>query len=495
MAIDASEDRRWVTVTVPTWIYGGDPRGFFADSGLTAKPGPDRATWRIKTHEVYHLSRPDLVRTNVLVAAHQQNGDWSRLPLDSPGWNPPTRAQFHHVPPQPDQLDLLDLLNHGRLNVHTAPRQQLQDACLGLLDGIRAVTLEKDGGPGFPEADLHVLGGTRSLLHRLKLPQVLLRLAIEPDLQPHAAQRRAGTDELIFKSSEGLLTGAYLLDAYLGPLLGALSPAIWGVAAPRGGQLIFNLGRQVGGTTALPSDLLGTIIKQGADAPVKFADLPPGSVPAALRWWADQLNQVFGVLSDPSMFAAASGAYAPARHMEALLTFEQVFRRVTSIRTNHQDLHAARTLMFSTIDTFENLLGRNILNLCHPTHAARTLSRLRRTIPTAAQPVLLPAADRAVIALTAVGGGFFLTDREDRIDRGDGKTPMTREDATAQLLKLLRNATHGHGPQKGGRGRMAMSNQLLARHDGYLSSDLALLGHLYLLELLAEPARLRHILR
>jgi hypothetical protein len=44
MAIDASEDRRWVTVTVPTWIYGGDPRGFFADSGLTAKPGPDRAT-------------------------------------------------------------------------------------------------------------------------------------------------------------------------------------------------------------------------------------------------------------------------------------------------------------------------------------------------------------------------------------------------------------------------------------------------------------------
>ena len=299
MAIDASEDRRWVTVTVPTWIYGGDPRGFFADSGLTAKPGPDRATWRIKTHEAYHLSRPDLVRTNVLVAAHQQNGDWSRLPLDSPGWTPPTRAQFHHVPPQPDQLDLLDLLdllNHGRLNVHTAPRQQLQDACLGLLDGIRAVTLEKDGGPGFPEADLHVLGGTRSLLHRLKLPQVLLRLAIEPDLQPHAAQRRAGTDELIFKSSEGLLTGAYLLDAYLGPLLGALSPAIWGVAAPRGGQLIFNLGRQVGGTTALPSDLLGTIIKQGADAPVKFADLPPGSVPAALRWWADQLNQVFGVL-------------------------------------------------------------------------------------------------------------------------------------------------------------------------------------------------------
>jgi len=267
------------------------------------------------------------------------------------------------------------------------------------------------------------------------------------------------------------------------------------VAAPRGGQLIFNLGRQVSGTTALPSDLLRTVIKQGADAPVKFADLPPGSVPAALQWWADQLNQVFGVLSDPSVFAAASGGYAPAQHMEALLTFEQVFRRVTSIRTNHQDRHAAMTLMFSTIDTFENLLGRNILNLCHPTQAARTLSRLRGTIPTAAQPVLLPAAERAVNAVAAVGAGFFLTDPEGRIDCGAGNNPMTRGDATAHLLKLLRNATHGHGPQKGGVRRMAMSNQLLARHDGNLPSDLALLGHLYLLELLAEPARLRSILR
>ena len=90
--------------------------------------------------------------------------------------------------------------------------------------------------------------------------------------------------------------------------------------------------------------------------------------------------------------------------------------------------------MFSTIDTFENLLGRSILNLYHPASAARTLSRLRGAIPAAAQPVLLPAADRAVNAVAAVGAGFFLTDPEDRIDGGEGNNPMTREDATAQLL-------------------------------------------------------------
>jgi hypothetical protein len=110
---------------MPTWLSGGDPRGFFANAGLTTKAGPDRATWRIKTHEAYLLSQPDLVRTNVLVAAHQQNGAWSQLPLDSPGWTPPTRAQLRNVPAQPDELDLLDLLNHGRLNVHTAPQQHL----------------------------------------------------------------------------------------------------------------------------------------------------------------------------------------------------------------------------------------------------------------------------------------------------------------------------------------------------------------------------------
>jgi len=298
-----------------------------------------------------------------------------------------------------------------------------------------------------------------------------------------------------FKSSEGLLTGAYLLDAYLGPLLGALSPAIWGAGVPRGGgQLIFNLGRQLGGTTALASDLLSTIVRQGADSSIHFSALPSQSVPAAIAWWTNQLNHLFGVLSDPSLYVATGDLYDPGRHIEALLSIEQLFRRVTSIRTSHQDLHAARTLMFSTLDMFENLLGRNILNLCHPAHAAKTLSKLRASIPIAAQDVLLPAADRAVAALAKVGEGFFLTDTDDLVDRGDG-FGISRDEATAQLLKLLRNATHGHRPQKGGARSIALSNQLLARHDSHIPSDLALLGHLYLLDLLTDLARLRRILQ
>lgn len=488
-------NNRWITIVVPTWLYGGDPASFFSDANLMTKPGPDRATWRVKTLEAYAHSSPDLVRADTLMSSREQGGgDWSRLPPDPPGWTPPTRGHFLHLPPQPHQFDILAAFNYGRLNIHMSTRNELPQACIGLLGQIRGMTLE-DGSPAFPEADLHFLQRLPPLLHRLKLPQVLLRTDIEHSLKMTQAQLRGLSSETFFKSSEGLLTGAYLLDAYLGPLLGALSPAIWGAGVPRGGgQLIFNLGRQLGGTTALASDLLSTIVRQGADSSIHFSALPSQSVPAAIAWWTNQLNHLFGVLSDPSLYVATGDLYDPGRHIEALLSIEQLFRRVTSIRTSHQDLHAARTLMFSTLDMFENLLGRNILNLCHPAHAAKTLSKLRASIPIAAQDVLLPAADRAVAALAKVGEGFFLTDTDDLVDRGDG-FGISRDEATAQLLKLLRNATHGHRPQKGGARSIALSNQLLARHDSHIPSDLALLGHLYLLDLLTDLARLRRILQ
>ena len=40
--------------------------------------------------------------------------------------------------------------------------------------------------------------------------------------------------ESVFASSQGLYDGIYTLDACLGPLLGALSPAIWCLLLPLG---------------------------------------------------------------------------------------------------------------------------------------------------------------------------------------------------------------------------------------------------------------------
>ncbi len=56
------------------------------------------------------------------------------------------------------------------------------------------------------------------------------------------------------------------------------------------------------------------------------------------------------------------------------------------------------------------------------------------------------------------------------------------------------NVTHGHGAHRAG--RVELTNTLLAHHDGTLPHNLALLGHLHLLDVLAHPDVLRkHLYR
>lgn len=50
---------------------------------------------------------------------------------------------------------------------------------------------------------------------------------------------------------------------------------------------------------------------------------------------------------------------------------------------------------------------------------------------------------------------------------------------------MLRAATHGHGSNRAG--RVELTNALLAHHDGTIPHDLALLGYLYLLDVLVHP--------
>jgi hypothetical protein len=62
---------------------------------------------------------------------------------------------------------------------------------------------------------------------------------------------------------------------------------------------------------------------------------------------------------------------------------------------------------------------------------------------------------------------------------------MTPERATAQYVKILRNATHGHGTNRAN--SVQENNALLAGHDGDVPPDLSLLGYMYLLALLNRP--------
>lgn len=462
------------------------------DAGLHVKPS--ERGWSVRTTESYLGFRPNLVAVEALVAPTEDPSSLSVIPVGPSGISVDASNLATLAPPPPKRFEFLDLLNYGRLAVTVADESAVASEASTFLRKIRTVTADGAAVPMFPDSALYALIPNRALYPRAKLPQVMVRLAVDSDFDPGRAKSLLEAGDTVFRSAQGLADGIYMLDAYLGPLLAALSPGVWCIAIPRDVPILLSLGTQVSGTTPLASDLLGTILRPGADRRVELNRLGSAAAPAAIEWWANALNSMFSVISDPGAFTDRSGVYEPIRHLESLLTIEQLFRRVTSIRLNHQDAHAARALLFSVLDTFEAVSGWSLRLMFSVRFATKTIESIREAMPNAAQDILLPACERAVEALHEVGRGFFLTDDKGLVPGGDGNKVYSIDDATSEFLRVLRNATHGFGPRKGNTAQLAAATELLARHDGRLPADLSLLGHLYLVALLTHPERLRNTL-
>lgn len=135
--------------------------------------------------------------------------------------------------------------------------------------------------------------------------------------------------------------------------------------------------------------------------------------------------------------------------------------------------------------------------MCTLSFAQRTLDGLRRSLSVDVAQLLLPAAERAVEALADVQKGFFLArqlgrDDVELVDTNGVAESLSLEDAAAEYLRVLRNATHGHGSNR--EDAKPRTDALLAHHDGSFHHDLALLGYLYLLDMLSHPDNLRRTL-
>lgn len=482
----------WAEVQLPGWVGGFNPKGFLKTAGFQVKPS--QAGWSICTNESYFERAPRFVSVVSVVAAGQIPSASSAIARGSTGIVHDLGGVKALLPPPPQNMQLLDLLNYGRLAVTLGDETTASEAAFDLLAKVRTVRTKEDERLIFPNSELFSLVPNHVLYTRAKLPQMLARLSIDPEFDANRAFADLDEGSTVFRSAEGLSSGIYMMDAYTGPLMAALSPGVWAIEAPRDAPLFLSLGAQVAGTTPLASDLLSTISRPGADRTVEFGALRASSGLIATEWWIDRLNALFGVISDPAVFVDRDGVYQPIRHLESLLTIEQLFRRTTSIRLNHQDAHAARTLMFSVLDTLEALSGWQIGLLFRSAFAAKTLDRIRGCMPTAAQDILLPACTRALDSLREVGEGFFLRDTGGRIPCSRAGRSLDPETATSEFLRLLRNATHGFGPRKGSQAQLDLATELIARHDGRLPSDLALLSHLYLLGLLVDPSPLRNTL-
>lgn len=490
----------YVRVELPTWLWGGDPTGFATNAGLRSRRDGD--FYVLQTVEAYeNRPHPRLISVKTLLSSSV--GD--RLDLLA------TKAE-RIEPPMAGELaqvlearrakaeaggELVDMFNHLRLATYAVSTSDLPAQVREFHRAITAATLveEPDNHP-FEAASVHFIEVSAALLHRLKLASVWLRIEHDPKLASgELSHMNQPEQNNLFGSSQGLSGGVYMLDAYLGPLLACLTPGVWAVQVQRTfGNILFSLGRTISGTAGDPVEPLQLISVPGPSRSVETPVLRPESTGMAIQRWIGWLDDLFGVVSDLAVFADTSGKYQAAVQLQAMLTVEQVFRRTTSLMVAHRDANARLALAFTVLDSVSTLLAIDFDRLCTLSHAQKTLARIEDALDDVSADVILPVARRAVLALEEMQGGFFIAKQLGLSDLPlfDGRE-TSFEDGIARYLKLLRDATHGHGSNKP---KMVQpTKRLLAHHDGDIPHDLGLLAYLYLVDLLIDPHRLRQVLR
>jgi hypothetical protein len=489
-------------LTVPSWMWGGAAARFFSDAGLDAEPvDPETGRWRVWSRE----PRTPLVTADDLAGPRIAPERWSLLAeaagqnflVDDRGGQVQEHLRRRTEKAATTQAPV-DAFAAWQLLTLDAPPEQLPTVANAVWSGLRA--MRTDGEPPkpvFAAAGVHLLRRSPQLMHRARMASFWLRITYDDVLAQgtldHLTAANAAGDH-VFASADGLYDGIVLFDVYTGPLLGALTPAIWGFPVHRAlGVLIYSLGQPLAGTPGDATELLHLLPTQGATRATAVPRLPETAAAVAISWWAQRLDEMFAVLTDPAVFTDMRGTYRPEKHLQALLTVEQLFRRVSSTQTVHRDTNARRVLLFTVLDTLWRLTGPEIEELCSLARARNTLQKLRERVPHAAAAVLLPAAEEAVRALEQLQTGFFISRQLGRevvaIPRAHAPEHLTLDTAAARYVKVLRDATHGHGTRYPNKAEQA--NALLAQHHGHLPHELGLLGYLYLLEFLLEPARLR----
>lgn len=491
-----------VIAALPAWLWGGRPLDLVALAQWRAREAP--GGFRVQAQEAYtRRARPFLVDHDVVVdeTGQRQAGYRTVSELADPGIEQPIFARLKSQGRLDlgEDKDLPSLLYHACLVVGTADGEDLAQECADACEAVRARVTSERGSPVFPQASVHVVRRSAALIHRVKLVSVLVRLQHDEQLAGGDVSqvlldwenRRSS-----FGSSGGLADGVYVLDAYVAPLLAALSPAVWAVPAVRmHGMVLLSLGRPVSGTARVPNELLRSLTTVGAESGMSFGPFGSPDAPgSAVSWWAGRLDEMFAVLTDPEAFANADDRFEPTLALQNLLSVEQVFRRLNSILLAHHDTHARRPAFFTVIDTLMTLNGLSLDTMFSHTVASNVLSRLEARVPRPAQDVLLPAARRGVAALRQVQDGFFMREPDGRVRLRRDDEPVDVMRAAAKYVDMLRDATHGFTTVRGGAAQREEVATMVAVHDGAIPHDLGLLAWLYLLDLLDNPSRLRRIM-
>lgn len=487
-----------VRVDVPPWIWGNNISGFLQAADLRRSKA-DSA--EIQTVEAYERRTPALVESGPVVSISgkaQGSAEWLAR-FDDSAIEAPVYAKVKDHPyftPPETSNPLVDLVEWSKRAAMFTPGVHLLDQAKEIHVALHNATFNDSDEKVFPGASILAVRRSESLVYRVKLSAVLLRASYDERLRSGDAtllKEWSADGALVFGAGNGLTTGVMMLDAYLLPLMAALTPHVWGFPILRiHGTLVCSFGRAVSGIAQSPSGLLDTLYLPGRHDKVDVLQFDDPNAPdAALHWWSAGLNRMFGVITDPVTFADTSGKLDINLAFQTLLTVEQIFRRIGSSQMADGDLFGRRAAMFSAIDALEGLTGYSPQLMLSPEHASKTLARVETAVSASAAEILLPSARRAVAALEDVATGFYSRNRDGTIPVGSGREPLDPRVAAAKYMYLLRNSTHGFS------GKQALAGDgagLLAAHTGDVHHDVGLLGWLYLLDMLAQPNRLRQML-
>ncbi|OBA50917.1 hypothetical protein A5780_30390 [Nocardia sp. 852002-20019_SCH5090214] len=401
--------------------------------------------------------------------------------------------------------DLKTQLLYSQIELTQASRQrcgQFTEQHFGLLG---RYTLNDTDELLLPNRSAHVVTITQTLLRRVKLPSIALRMAQDPtvinELRDGSAQ--VPSSGLLFGSAAQQANSLVLSGSFLDPLMGCLLPYVWGYACPRPmSTVLFGFGRALPAANGLEArEMLELLQRSGRNSAVSLPTFTRTAAGEAIDWWVMRLNQLFRYLTDPATYIDSQDRYVPHEQLHWMLTLSQVLQLTASLQTTIRDTTAQRVIAFTLLGSFaDRLLGEKVelKTLFSAKYAQEQFNFVKSCMNNHAAEILLPAAQRALDALQQLQKGFFISEQRGikavRIHMPNGAVKeFNREDAAARLMVIHRNATHGYG--RGAKPKSVTSaevgERLLAQHDGRIPDDLALLPYLYLLAAFCRPDDIR----
>jgi hypothetical protein len=341
--------------------------------------------------------------------------------------------------------------------------------------------------PLFPRHSVHDIRIADTAYRWAKLPQVLLRLKHDT-LAEVIESLEANPDRSAFQSSAALLEGTIFGGLYFAPLLGNLSPTMWGIGAPRLGQIIvYTFGRQIGGlgrgVNANSIDSLQALthhtISHGFNADsLDDTTLHKAAYSEAIDWWAERMNKAMLDIFSPTAYTDRNGFYSPKAHQRWMLNFEQLLSRISAIARHPTDKSAQLMLLFPTMDILaDGFIGSGgIGQLMTPTRIQKRITEIEACVPARIRPLILAPAYRALAATAQVADEFFIS---------SPNPDATTESRLQQLWNAHRNTTHGFNKDA----------EILTEHSGRLPADIVLVPMVYLLDILTDRKHLLERIR